>query len=45
MSRFELLNFSRPDDLALKAAEDWLAHIESAARGGAPFCVALAGVF
>lgn len=43
MANFELRSFASADDLARAAASAWLDEIESAARAGRTFCVALSG--
>jgi 6-phosphogluconolactonase len=43
MANFELLSFASADELASRAAADWLDEIESSNREGKTHCVALSG--
>ncbi len=42
-SRFELVSFAGPDELADAVAVRWLAHLSSTAGSSAPYCAALSG--
>ena len=43
MANFELISFASADELASRAAGEWLDAVESASRAGKTHCVALSG--